>query len=181
MTVNRIWNTVPGANEDTKVCAYNDHGQASFIDSSYARAKLRGTVELIGEEALGFTKEDVGLYSIRSGGAMAMFLSGVSTIIIQRVGRWESDTFMEYIREQVESFTAGASSKMIKNETFYYLNNTSYTGKYDTNGNIITHNKGMEEPTVIPGAALFSGQTLEFTNSLANLGEIKIIGDGILG
>ena len=164
-TVNRIWNTVPGADGDTRVCAYNDHGQASFIDSSYARAKLRGTVELIGEEALGFTKEDVGLHSIRSGGAMAMFLSGVPTIIIQRVGRWESDAFMEYIREQVESFTAGVSSKMIKNETFYHLNKTSYTGEYDTNGNIITHSKWMEEPTVIPGEVFLSGQTLEFTNS----------------
>ena len=30
---------------------------------------------------------------------MAMFLSGVATIIIQRVSRWESDAFMEYIRE----------------------------------------------------------------------------------
>ena len=38
---------------------------------------------------------------------MAMFLAGVATLIIQRVGRWESDAFMEYIREQVESFTAG--------------------------------------------------------------------------
>ena len=42
----------------------------------------------MGERILGFTKDDVGLHSIRSGGAMAMFLSGVSTIVIMRVGRW---------------------------------------------------------------------------------------------
>ena len=57
----------------------------------------------MGKETLGFTKDDVGLHFIRWEGAMAMFLSGVSTIIIQRVGRWESDAFMEYIREQVNS------------------------------------------------------------------------------
>ena len=53
---------------------------------------------------------------------MALFLSGVSTITIQRIGRWDSDSFMEYIREQVESFTLGVSSKMIDNEQFYHLN-----------------------------------------------------------
>ncbi len=69
-------------------------------------------VDLIGENTLGFIKEDVGLHSIRSGGAMAMFLSGVATQIIQRVRRWESDAFMEYIREQVESFAIGVSKKL---------------------------------------------------------------------
>lgn len=39
---------------------------------------MRGIVEIIGQEVLGFTKEEVGLHSIRSGGAMAMFLSGVA-------------------------------------------------------------------------------------------------------
>ena len=47
-TVTRIWNTVPGASEDTKVCTYTDHGQASCIDLTYARARLRGVVQLIG-------------------------------------------------------------------------------------------------------------------------------------
>ena len=43
---------------------------------------------------------------------MAMFLSGVSEIIIQRVGRWTSLAFLEYIREQVDAFTIGVSQKM---------------------------------------------------------------------
>ena len=60
---------------------------------------LRAVVELIGEAKLGFTKEDVGFHSIPLGGAMATFLSGVSEIIIKRVGRWSSDAFLEYIRE----------------------------------------------------------------------------------
>ena len=92
-TIRRILNTVPGACGDTKVYAYNHQGKTQDIDSGYARARLKGVVELLGKETLGFTKDDVGLHSIRSGGAMAMFLSGVSTIIMQRVGRWESDAF----------------------------------------------------------------------------------------
>ena len=53
---------------------------------------------------------------------MAMFLSGVSEIIIQRVGRWASFAFLEYIREQVDSFTIGVSQKMLLYENFHHLN-----------------------------------------------------------
>ena len=51
-----------------------------------------------------------------------MFLSGVLEIIIKRIGRWKSDAFLEYIREQVESFTVGVSEKMLENENFHHLN-----------------------------------------------------------
>ena len=51
------------------------------------RARIRSIVELVGPGTQGFTKEEVGLHSIRSGGAMAMFISGVLTVTIQRIGR----------------------------------------------------------------------------------------------
>ena len=93
-----------------------------MITGEYVRSRLRSVVTLIGEEDLGFTKDDIGLHSIRSGGAMAMFLSGTSVIIIQRVGRWSSEAFLEYIREQVESFTLDVSKNMLKFEEFLNLN-----------------------------------------------------------
>ena len=71
----------------------------------------------IGQNQLGFSKEDIGLHSIRSGGAMAIFLSGVSSIIIKRIGRWSSEAFLEYIREQIEKFTAGVSQKYWSSKT----------------------------------------------------------------
>ena len=43
---------------------------------------------LIGEDVLGFKKDDLGLHYIRAGGAMEVFLSGTSIIIIMRVGSW---------------------------------------------------------------------------------------------
>ena len=42
----------------------------------------------MGKEFWGFDKDDIGLHSIRSGGAMTIFLAGTSVIVIQRVGRW---------------------------------------------------------------------------------------------
>ena len=79
-------------------------------------------VETIGEATLGFNKDSVGLHSIQAGGEMAMFLSGVSEIIIQQIGRWSSFVFLEYIREQVECFTAGVLQKMLQFESFSHLN-----------------------------------------------------------
>jgi hypothetical protein len=121
-TVKRV-RAIPESSDNSPVCLFSDDkGNISNITAAYVRSRLRATVTLIGEDKLGFTKDDIGLHSIRSGGAMAMFLSGTSVIIIQRVGRWSSEAFLEYIREQVESFTLEVSSNMLKFENFLNLN-----------------------------------------------------------
>ena len=92
------------------------------INSAQVLPWLRAIVELIGESILGFSKDDIGLHSIRSGGAMAMFLAGISTVILRRIGRWSSEAFLEYIREQVESFTYGVAQRMLSHKHFFTLN-----------------------------------------------------------
>ena len=117
-TVQRILK-YPNGNVDSKVCMFRTEDQGdSFIQADHVRSRLRAIVDTIGEATLGFTKEEIGLHSLRSGGAMAMFLSGTSTIVIRRIGRWSSEAFLEYIREQVEDFTAGVAQKMLKFEKF---------------------------------------------------------------
>ena len=121
-TVKRVLR-IPGATRDSKICSFvSSKGKISCINSSQALPRLRAVVDLIGAESLGFTKDDVGLHSIRSGGAMAMFLAGVATIIIMRIGRWSSEAFLEYIREQVEQFTLGVSKRMLQFENFNTIN-----------------------------------------------------------
>ena len=96
-TVQRV-QIIPLTTETSRVCLFeNLNKRQSSITSDYIRNRLRAIVELLGEQTLGFTKNDIGTRSIRSGGAMAMFLSGTSSIVIQRVGRWSSDAFLEYI------------------------------------------------------------------------------------
>ena len=92
------------------------------MNSTQVLPRLRAIVELIGKKKLGFTNNDVGLHSIRSRGTMTMFLSGVSVIMIKRIGRWNSEAFLEYIREQVENFTHGVSMKMLMYENFHTIN-----------------------------------------------------------
>ena len=167
--VKRLWETVPQANDDTKVCTYRDQGTTREIDSTYARSKIRSVVELIGAAKLGFTKEDVGLHSIQSGGAMSMFLSGVATIILQRMGRWESDAFMEYIREQVETFTLGVSTKMLAHQDYHHLNNTQ---EELINTHRVPTLEGNGKPLGIPPSAYISKQVLDMDPGVTSLQKI---------
>ncbi len=124
-TVKRVLR-IPGATADSKICSFvSSDGKISCINSSQALPRLRAVVDLIGPSQLGFTKDEIGLHSVRSGGAMAMFLSGVATIIIMRIGRWSSEAFLEYIREQVEQFTMGVSKKMLQFENFNTIDSGS--------------------------------------------------------
>jgi hypothetical protein len=132
-TVYRV-RQIPEATDETTVCTFQlENGKTTQISSDHVRTKLRSIVDLIGLEELGFSKEEIGLHSIRSGGAMAMFLSGTAVIIIMRIGRWSSEAFLEYIREQVESFTMGVSQRMLQYEAFFNLNSTN-TPDTDTAG-----------------------------------------------
>jgi hypothetical protein len=119
-TVQRV-RSYKDATMDSKVCLFQNTQGMSTIQADHARTWLRSVADLVGEARLGFTKDEIGLHSIRSGGAMAMFMSGISTIIIQRVGRWSSEAFLEYIRDQIESFTSGVSQKMIEVHHFHHL------------------------------------------------------------
>ena len=133
---------IPDTGEDSPVCMFHDeHKKPSVISATYVRSRLRAVVTLMGEEKLGFNSESIGLHSIRSGGAMAMFLSGVPVVIIMRVGRWSSDAFLEYIRDQVELLTADVSKKMIKCEEFVNL---------DMSQHEVAPQVGDEVPTNLP-------------------------------
>ena len=131
-TVQRV-RKISGSTDNSEVCLFQNEKSAKpdLLRADHVRTKLRAIVELIGKEKLGFDKNDIGLHSIRAGGAMAMFLSGTSIIIIQRVGRWSSEAFLEYIREQVESFTLGVSRKMLKYEEFFNLQNPKETSSHE--------------------------------------------------
>jgi hypothetical protein len=66
-------------------------------------------------------------HSLRSGGANALSLAGYSEMEIQKMGRWRSATFMEYIREELACFSAGMSTKMRKRFGFVNVAGGAYT------------------------------------------------------
>lgn len=66
-------------------------------------------------------------HSLRSGGANALSLSGYSDREIQKMGRWRSATFKEYIREELACFSAGMSTNMKRKFNFVNIAGGVYT------------------------------------------------------
>ena len=79
---------------------------------------LKSTVTALGLHQFGITPDLVSSHSLRAGGAMAMALNGVDPIIIKKQGRWSSNTWMNYIHEQIGALTAGIATRMAHNIPF---------------------------------------------------------------
>ena len=74
----------------------------------------------------GLTAEEIGLHSMHSSSAMAMYLHGVPVYTIMLLGQWSGDTFLRYIRRQYETFHQDVSSKMIDMDIFYHVPNPDH-------------------------------------------------------
>jgi hypothetical protein len=78
-------------------------------------------VQAIGKDILGFDAFEVGTHSLRSAAAMAMYLAGVPVYTIMLIGCWSSNTFLWYIRVQVQEFSAGVSQRILVSDSFFMI------------------------------------------------------------
>jgi hypothetical protein len=115
----RSYNIPPKKFADTPINYVELDGRSFTIPSSLILLRLRQVVSSLGQSVLGFTAEEIGTHSNRSGGAMGMFLAGTPVYTIMLMGRWSSDAFMKYIRKQVLALSHGISSKMLTYERFF--------------------------------------------------------------
>jgi len=60
----------------------------------------------------GYDIKRVGPHSLRASGAMQLKLNGVSDSMIQKLGRWSSMTWLQYLHGQISCLTSGVSSLM---------------------------------------------------------------------
>jgi hypothetical protein len=67
----------------------------------------------------GFTQTRVGSHSIRASGAMALYLNAVDPTLIKKLGRWQSDTWLTSIHNQVGEVTKGIAKKMSRPSVFH--------------------------------------------------------------
>ena len=68
----------------------------------------------------GIPIQRINTHSLRSGGANVLALSGYSDTEIQKMGRWRSATFKEYIREELACYARNMSRKM--KQKFNFVN-----------------------------------------------------------
>ena len=99
---------------------YNGSGRAYGITQGAINTAVRTAAKDIGlfSAKNGYNKSDVSSHSLRAGGALAMHLARVSIQQIKIQGRWKSNTFENYIHEQISAFSAGLSTKMSRHHQF---------------------------------------------------------------
>lgn len=121
--------TYPGTSTTTPVSAVWNRGKIEHITSNMIEKALGDGVTAYGEATLRIKRNEVGTHSIRTGAAMAMYLGGVPVFAIMMIGRWSSDSFMKYIRKQVEEFTFDVSKRMLTMQHFRHTPHRAPNGK----------------------------------------------------
>jgi hypothetical protein len=97
-----------------------------FVDTIKTACTVLG-----GKAEFGFGASEIGAKSIRSGAAMALFLSDVPVAKIMILGRWMSDAFLDYIRPQVLEWTSDMSLSMTNVEHFLDVSDAATTNPAD--------------------------------------------------
>jgi integrase len=132
------------ATDDTFLYEYkrkDDHqGQ---LTTTAALKLLRHFISTINHTAYGLEPTEIGLHSLRSSAAMAMYLNGIPVYTIMLLGRWSSDAFLRYIRKQVEEFGHDVSRKMIQTPRYHHVPNADSNDPRSHNPLSTAANLGM--------------------------------------
>lgn len=112
-----------GGTDSTPIYAYHHPLYDGWrqVTADHINKAIKQAAGTIGLFNLGYTASDVSSHSLRAGGAMAMHLNGIPPLTIRKLGRWRSDTFLNYIHEQISALAAGVSIKMSNNIPFRHI------------------------------------------------------------
>jgi hypothetical protein len=116
----RVLSSVPNAGPETPVSTIQKGGESRVVTSGELRWNLRSACTRGGgTSTFGYSANEIGTRSIRSGAAMGFFLMNHPVATIMILGRWSSDAFLDYIRPQVLEWTNQLSRDMIHNDSFF--------------------------------------------------------------
>ena len=108
-----------GGTDASLLSEFWELGVCNHVTHSHiSRALKMAAAALDYPSSKGIPIERIDTHSLRCGGANALSLSGYSDRQIQKMGRWRSATFLEYIKEGLYEFSAGMSKSMKKNFHF---------------------------------------------------------------
>jgi integrase len=97
------------------------------ISATTINSTIRAAATHLKLHQSGFPLNRLSSHSLRAGGAMALHQAGIQSYVIQKLGRWSSDTFMTYIQNQLSSFSLDLALKMSTQQPFHNLVGASPT------------------------------------------------------
>ncbi len=103
-----------GGTSSTLLCDYfTADGLWHSVTPDHLRFSLRLAIKQLNLTTNGgLDPRDIGVHSLRAGGAMAMKMHGADDTTIMKQGRWTSMTFLQYIHNQLAVFSKDLSRQM---------------------------------------------------------------------
>ena len=104
---------------NTFLSAYFDGSTRADVTARDISDRMKLAAVCLGYPSVrGIQVANISTHSLRAGGANALHLCGYLDREIQKMGRWRSDTFLEYILDKLHMFSAGMSKNMAKKVSF---------------------------------------------------------------
>jgi len=130
--VKRVLMFDPSARPDTKLASLRAPTGTLTISNTFMLESLRFVCKYKGgKDKFGFSPDEIGNKSLRSGAAMSLFLMDYSPAKIMILGRWNSDAFLDYIRPQVLEWANNMSQSMILPDDYRDVASKEAVGETD--------------------------------------------------
>ena len=107
-------------NKNAFICTYFDKAGMGSVTDNQIRFAVKFAAKSLQYDKRGIPINRVDTHSLRSGGACALKLAGHDDVEIRKMGRWapKSNAFLEYIQQQLSTFSKGMAAGMSRIDTF---------------------------------------------------------------
>jgi hypothetical protein len=101
-----------GGTNDSLICDFYEDNKVNHISSKDMIVLLRAAAKTLQLQKQAIDPDLIGAHSLCSGGAMALKLHDYDDTTIRKMGRWTSDTFLQYIHNQIAHLSKDISKNM---------------------------------------------------------------------
>ena len=101
-----------GGKESDLICAVFQNNTWVSVTNTNVITLLRAAAKKLKLSTKGIDPDLIGTHSLRAGGAMALKLQNHEDTTIQKLGRWSSATWLQYIHNQIAHLSAGVAKSM---------------------------------------------------------------------
>ena len=118
----RVHHILSNGGSDTQlICDVMVNGQWTSVSRQHIVSLIKKGATELKLNQRGIDPDLLGSHSLRAGGAMALKLQHYADTLIQKLGRWSSTTWLQYIHTQIAHLSKGVASKMSEDLPFYNI------------------------------------------------------------
>ena len=110
-----------GGTDHDLICAVYQKGTPYSVTCQAVVSMLKREAKTLGLQKRGIDPNLIGSHSQRAGGAMALKLQHYPDSTIKIIGRWTSNTWQQYIHNQIAHLAKGVAKSMSQTLPFYNI------------------------------------------------------------